>query len=204
MVRTTHADGPEQEAARAVLSLLRLSAGGRLDLPPAVAEVTARWRDLIQAEVGDPVRADVVRLVGDGLFVVTLTGGAPARGRVDELVAHLLGGVVSAPLLAGILGLALLDAVNPARILGVALDPAAARQAPAGHGRRVRAWRLTDRPRRGRGALPRRPCGRGRPGRRAGVGLPRGVRTGGPRAAAVRPAAVAARTGGGRSRCRRG
>ena len=38
------------------------------------------------------MRADVVRLVGDGLFVVTLTGGAPARGRVDELVAHLLGG----------------------------------------------------------------------------------------------------------------
>ena len=91
-LRISAADGPEQEAARAVLSLLRLSAGGRLDLPPAVAEVTARWRDLIQAEVGDPVRADVVRLVGDGLFVVTLTGGAPARGRVDELVAHLLGG----------------------------------------------------------------------------------------------------------------
>jgi hypothetical protein len=114
MVRTTHADGPEQEAARAVLSPLRLSAGGRLDLPPAAAEVTARWRDLIQAEVGDPVRADVVRLVGDGLFVVTLTGGAPARRagrRARRAPARRC--VVSAPLLAGILGLALLDASTP-------------------------------------------------------------------------------------------
>src|SRR5919107_399568 len=67
-LRLSAADGPEQAAARALLSVLRVSAGG-VDLP-----------------------ADVVRLVGDGLFTEALLGAAPAPERVEALIAHLLTG----------------------------------------------------------------------------------------------------------------
>jgi AcrR family transcriptional regulator len=90
-LRLSATEGAEQGAARALLSLLRVSAGG-LDLPPEVDAAVHRWQDAISAELGDPVRAEVVRLVGDGLFTEALLGGAPAPHRVDALVAHLLGG----------------------------------------------------------------------------------------------------------------
>lgn len=90
-LRISAAIGPEQEAARALLSLIRVSVDGRIDLPPEVAEASRRWQDLIEAEIGDEVRADVIRLVGDGLFMETLTGAPPEAARVDALVAHLLG-----------------------------------------------------------------------------------------------------------------
>lgn len=89
-LRLSAADGAEQEAARALLSLARLSAGGRLDLPPEVAAAVGRWRNMIVAEVGDPVRGEVVRLVGDGLFLAALSGDPPTAELVDALVAHLL------------------------------------------------------------------------------------------------------------------
>lgn len=58
----------------------------------AVQEAVDRWEALITEEVGDPVRAEVVRLAGDGLFAEALfTGLSPATERVDRLVAHLRG-----------------------------------------------------------------------------------------------------------------
>ena len=54
-----------------------------------------RWQSAIEAEVGDPLRAEVVRLVGDGLFVEALLGNPPARERVDALVTHLLGDITT-------------------------------------------------------------------------------------------------------------
>ena len=90
-LRLSAADGPEQAAARALLSVLRVSAGG-VDLPPDVGHAVRRWQSAIEAEVGDPVHADVVRLVGDGLFTEALLGAAPAPERVEALIAHLLTG----------------------------------------------------------------------------------------------------------------
>jgi AcrR family transcriptional regulator len=90
-LRLSAADGPEQAAARALLSVLRVSAGG-VDLPPDVGHAVQRWQSAIEAEVGDPVHADVVRLVGDGLFTEALLGAAPAPERVEALIAHLLTG----------------------------------------------------------------------------------------------------------------
>lgn len=59
-------------------------------LLPEVHEAVARWQSLIADEVGDPVRAEVVRLVGDGLFAEALfTGTSPSAERIAELVAHL-------------------------------------------------------------------------------------------------------------------
>ncbi len=82
--------GPTDQAARAVLALIRLTGAGRIELPPEIATAIKRWQDLITAELGDPVAAEIVRLVGDGLFVETLTGGAPDPARVDALVQRLL------------------------------------------------------------------------------------------------------------------
>lgn len=89
-LRLSAGDGPEVAATRALLSLLRVSAGG-VDLPAEVAESVRRWQEMITADVGDPVRGDLVRLVGDGLFLESLGGERPAAARVDALVALLLG-----------------------------------------------------------------------------------------------------------------
>ena len=83
--------GPDRDAARALLSLLRLTGAQRVDLPPEVGAGIARWQAMITAELSDPVRGEVVRLVGDGLFVEALTGTEVESGRVDRLVDHLLG-----------------------------------------------------------------------------------------------------------------
>ena len=88
-LRLSAADGSEQAAARALLSLLRVSASG-VDLPPDVGHAVHRWQSAIEAEVGDPVHADVVRLVGDGLFMEALLGHPPALQRVEALIARLL------------------------------------------------------------------------------------------------------------------
>lgn len=86
-LRLSAAQGPE---ARALLALGRVSAGG-VDLPPEVATSMARWQEMITLEVGDAVRGEVVRLVGDGLLVEALAGAPPASERVEALVAHLVG-----------------------------------------------------------------------------------------------------------------
>lgn len=86
-LRLSAAQGPE---ARALLALGRVSAGG-IDLPPEVAASTARWQEMIVREVGDPLRGEVVRLVGDGLLVEALAGAPPSSERVEALVAHLVG-----------------------------------------------------------------------------------------------------------------
>lgn len=90
-LRLSADDGNEQQAARALVALVRLTAGGRLGLPPEVAISIRRWQEMITADVGDPVRGELVRLVGDGLFLEALSGEPPAQERVDALVAHLLG-----------------------------------------------------------------------------------------------------------------
>jgi AcrR family transcriptional regulator len=79
-------DDGDYAAAAVVLSAA--SAG----MPVQVQDATARWEALIADEVGDPVRAEVVRLTGDGLFAeALLTGVAPATDRIERLVAHLRG-----------------------------------------------------------------------------------------------------------------
>lgn len=78
-------------AAAAVISA---AAAQRLEsgLPPHLEEAARRWEMLITCEVGDAVRAEVVRLVGDGLFAESLvTGVPPANERIERLVEHLRG-----------------------------------------------------------------------------------------------------------------
>ncbi len=89
-IRMSAVAGPAEPAARAVLALLRLAGAGRIDLPDEVAAAVGRWQELITLEVGDPVLGEIVRLVGDGLFVEALTGQPPDFDRVEAIVARLL------------------------------------------------------------------------------------------------------------------
>jgi AcrR family transcriptional regulator len=80
----------ERTLYRAMLSMLRLTATGELDLPSEVGDAEQRWQQMLTAELGDPVRARLVRLVGDGLFLGSLTGRPPTSDEVEELL-HQLG-----------------------------------------------------------------------------------------------------------------
>jgi AcrR family transcriptional regulator len=90
-LRLSVLDPREQAAARAMLLLVRLTGTGEVELPDSVAAAVKGWQDLIAAELGDPVAAEVVRLVGDGLFLESLVGGPADPARTELLVRHLLG-----------------------------------------------------------------------------------------------------------------
>lgn len=74
-------------AAAVMLAAVPTQARG---LPPEVTDAFARWEALIAADVGDPVRAEVIRLTSDGLFAESLASGTPPDpDRVERLIAHL-------------------------------------------------------------------------------------------------------------------
>ncbi|GAB2572944.1 TetR family transcriptional regulator [Paractinoplanes abujensis] len=79
----------ERTMYRAIMSMMRLTATGELDLPGEVGAAERRWQQMLTAELGDPVRARLVRLVGDGLFLAALTGPPPTSAEVEELLDHL-------------------------------------------------------------------------------------------------------------------
>lgn len=82
---------PSDEDRAAALAMVALLRRGDPTLLPEVQEAVARWQSMMAQELGDPVRARVVRLVGDGLFSESLvTGRAPSADLLDELVAHLI------------------------------------------------------------------------------------------------------------------
>jgi AcrR family transcriptional regulator len=84
---------PVEGDRAAVMVLAAGSRGHASELPPEVGRAVARWEALIAEELGDPVRAQVVRLVGDGLFGEALvTGTPPTAERVERLLTHLRAG----------------------------------------------------------------------------------------------------------------
>jgi AcrR family transcriptional regulator len=84
---------PSDEDRAAALVMVTLLRRGDPTLLPRVEEAVTKWQSMIAQELGDPVRARVVRLVGDGLFSESLiTGKPPSVDLLDELVAHLIRG----------------------------------------------------------------------------------------------------------------
>jgi hypothetical protein len=79
----------ERTLYRAMSSTMRLTTTGELDLPAEVADAGRRWLQMLTAELGDPVRARLVQLAGDGLFLAALTGQPPTSDEVEELLRHL-------------------------------------------------------------------------------------------------------------------
>lgn len=76
---------------RAVALLVLASLRTRDSLPDDIDAAIKRWEGLITAELGTPVRAEVVRLVGDGLFMESLFGDPPSVERIEGLIAYLVG-----------------------------------------------------------------------------------------------------------------
>lgn len=76
---------------RAVALLALASLRTQDSLPGDIDAAIERWEALIAAELGSLVRAEVVRLVGDGLYVESLFGDPPSEQRIEDLIAHLLG-----------------------------------------------------------------------------------------------------------------
>jgi AcrR family transcriptional regulator len=58
------------------------------DVAAASREAIARWEAIIQDETGDPTRARVIRLVGDGLAANVIAGiePAPTEAELDALL----------------------------------------------------------------------------------------------------------------------
>ena len=84
---------PDDGDRAALMVLATGSRGHESELPPQVRQAAARWEALIAEELGDPVRAEVVRLVGDGLFGEALvTGTPPTAERIERLLTHLRAG----------------------------------------------------------------------------------------------------------------
>lgn len=79
----------ERALYRAMSSTMRLTTTGEFDLPPEVADAERRWQQMLTDELGDPVRARLVRLVGDGLFLAALAGQPPTSDEVEQLLHHL-------------------------------------------------------------------------------------------------------------------
>lgn len=69
------------------------------DVAAAAQQAIARWEGMIQKETGDPVRARVIRLVGDGLAANVIAGiePAPTSEHLDALLAVLLPGPGGTP-----------------------------------------------------------------------------------------------------------
>jgi AcrR family transcriptional regulator len=81
----------EQTLVRALLAVLRSSDSVEA-LQPAVQRLFGRWQELLTEELGDPVLAETVRLVGDGLYLGALVGARPpSADRIAEVRALLLG-----------------------------------------------------------------------------------------------------------------
>ncbi|MBJ8344144.1 TetR/AcrR family transcriptional regulator [Antrihabitans sp. YC2-6] len=87
------ADDPEEAALyRSLIAVLRSVDGSEGLVQRAVIDSMAVYNEALQAEIGDPVQAEIVRLVGDGVFLAGLLGmPAPEPELYAKVVERLLG-----------------------------------------------------------------------------------------------------------------
>ncbi len=88
-------DSDEQSLAllRSAIAALRSADGQHTEVQEALIEVLRSWDDGLRREIADPVRAETVRLVGDGLFLAALLGlPQPDPALHKEVVRRLLDG----------------------------------------------------------------------------------------------------------------
>lgn len=87
-LRLSSPTGGDHAVVLVLMAALRRS--DSQDLTDDIERAVSAWQAIIADEVGDPVRAEVVRLVGDGLFSeALLSGTAPSPDRLVRLTAHL-------------------------------------------------------------------------------------------------------------------
>ena len=90
-LRLSVPDEAQRRVWAGLLATVRL-VGSDVTLPPQLVEHEQRWQQLLTDELGDAMRAQVVRLVGDGLLLQSLSGTPPDAASVEALADHLLGG----------------------------------------------------------------------------------------------------------------
>lgn len=85
---------PREQEARHYWAMLVAMGADRVAAPAEAEEILhdvfARWSDLLREEVDDPVLAETIRLVGDGLYLTTVAGlPRPSASVVHLVVEHL-------------------------------------------------------------------------------------------------------------------
>ncbi|MFC5996072.1 TetR/AcrR family transcriptional regulator [Pseudonocardia hispaniensis] len=72
----SYEDSDEESFAlfRSALAALRSADGRHTEVQHALTEVMRSWDEGLRREITDPVQAEIVRLVGDGLFLAALLG----------------------------------------------------------------------------------------------------------------------------------
>ena len=89
-LRLSSPTGGEQVVVLVLMAALRRRDSE--ELAEEIERTVSGWQAMIADEVGDPTQAEVVRLVGDGLFSeALLTGTPPSPDRLTRLVSHLRG-----------------------------------------------------------------------------------------------------------------
>ncbi|MBF6261555.1 TetR/AcrR family transcriptional regulator [Nocardia farcinica] len=89
------ADAVEMELYRSMLATMRsVDAKDDADeVQRALADLMVSWSDGLDEEIDDPVRADIIRLVGDGVYLRALLGIPPIDPeRYRRVVERLLTG----------------------------------------------------------------------------------------------------------------
>ncbi|WP_067532444.1 TetR/AcrR family transcriptional regulator [Nocardia crassostreae] len=89
------ADALELALYRSMLAVMRSVDGpqdpGRAEADRALTEVLDAWKEPLDNEIPDPVRAEIVRLVGDGVYLRALLGLPPVEPELyRQVVARLL------------------------------------------------------------------------------------------------------------------
>ncbi|NKR26217.1 TetR family transcriptional regulator [Rhodococcus hoagii] len=64
----------EMTLYRSMLAAMRSADGRHDEVQQAIADVMRSWDDGLLAEIDDPVQAEIVRLVGDGIYLAALLG----------------------------------------------------------------------------------------------------------------------------------
>ncbi|GGC70801.1 TetR/AcrR family transcriptional regulator [Hoyosella rhizosphaerae] len=65
-------DHDELQLYRTLIAALRTVDGQHSELRTAIIAIMRSWDQRLQAEVDDPVRAEIIRLVGDGIYFAAL------------------------------------------------------------------------------------------------------------------------------------
>jgi AcrR family transcriptional regulator len=85
------ADSTELALYRSMLAVMRSIDGPHSEAQQALTEVLRSWDTGLQREISDPVQAEIVRLVGDGIYLGALLGLPPADPDLHrQVVARLL------------------------------------------------------------------------------------------------------------------
>lgn len=91
-LRISAPDGEDLELFQALATVYVAVSRDEPALLASIDEANRRWERLLQAETGDPVRAHVIRLVGDGLLLNALSSdGHLPEEDIDAIVRAVLG-----------------------------------------------------------------------------------------------------------------